>query len=150
MLGKELEARLDHALALARERNQQYATLEHLLLALLDDRDTEAALIACRVGVDRLRRQLLDYIDTQLDSIKGRDGEEPRPTAGFQRALQRAAIHVQSSGGDTVAGTDLLLAVFSEHASAAARYLREYGVTKSDLANYLDHGLAKRDPARRR
>ncbi len=150
MLGTELGARLNHALALARERSQQYATLEHLLLSLLDDPDAEGTLTACRVGVDRLRRQLLDYINTELDSIKGRADEEPRPTAGFQRALQRAAIQAQTSGRDAATGTDLLLALFHEHASAASGFLRENGVTRSDLANYLNHGLVKPDPARRR
>lgn len=150
MLGKEMEAVLDCALGLARARDQQFATLEHLLLALLDEPGTAQALVACRVDRDRLRRQLLYYVDAELDAIKARGSEQPRPTAGFQRALQRAAIQVQASGGDRVTGPDLLLALFGEHASAASGYLREQGVTRSDLASFLNHGLHKKDPARRR
>lgn len=142
-LGKELEATLDRALALAQDRNQKFTTLEHLLLALLDDKDATKVLNACQADIGRLRSELLNYVDTQLDSIRSKDPQQSRPTAGFQRVLQRASIHVQASGRDEVTGANILLALFSERESHALHFLQLQEVRRIDLVNFLAYGLRK-------
>ena len=101
---RSLEKSLHQALALANERRQEYATLEHLLLALTDDQDAAAVLRACNVDLEILRRNLSEYIDTELDNLISESTDEAKPTAGFQRVIQRAVIHVQSSGREEVTG----------------------------------------------
>ena len=113
MLSPNLEQTLRRALAYANDRRHDYATLEHLLLALVDDQDAIAVMRACNVDVERLRRDLSDYVDNQLGNIVGSHHAEAKPTAGFQRVLQRAAIHVQSSGREEVTGANILVALFS-------------------------------------
>ena len=114
MLSRTLEQTLHRALSYAKERRHEYATLEHLLLALTEDRDCMAVLRACSVDVDNLRSEVTGYLDEELDNlVVERDGD-PKPTAGFQRVLQRAAIHVQSSGREEVTGANVLVAIFSE------------------------------------
>jgi len=119
MLSPTLEQTLHRALAYANERRHDYATLEHLLLALGDDQDAIAVMRACNLDIERLKRELTDYIDNQLSNIVGKHHNEAKPTAGFQRVLQRAAIHVQSSGREEVTGANLLVALFSERESHA-------------------------------
>ncbi len=152
MLSPNLEQTLRRALAFANERRHDYATLEHLLLALADDQDAIAVMRACNVDVDRLRRDLTDYVDNQLGNIVGSPHNEAKPTAGFQRVLQRAAIHVQSSGREEVTGANILVALFSERESHAVFFLQEQEMSRLDAVNYISHGIAKapgRSEARR-
>jgi ATP-dependent Clp protease ATP-binding subunit ClpA len=143
MLSPNLEQSLHRALAYANDRRHDYATLEHLLLALVDDQDAIAVMRACNVDVDRLRRDLTDYVDNQLGNIVGRHNNEAKPTAGFQRVLQRAAIHVQSSGREEVTGANILVALFSERESHAVFFLQEQEMSRLDAVNYISHGIAK-------
>lgn len=143
MLSNNLEQTLHRALALASERRHDFATLEHLLLALTEDQDALSVLRACNVNVERLKEDLTDYIDNQLNSIVGPRGTEAKPTHGFQRVLQRAVIHVQSSGRAEVTGANLLVALFSERESHAVYFLQEQEMTRLDAVNYISHGIAK-------
>ncbi len=141
---RSLEKALHRALAYANERQQEYATLEHLLLALIDDQDAAAVMRACNVDLDLLRRNLIDYIDTELDNLITDGEEDSKPTAGFQRVIQRAVIHVQSSGREEVTGANVLVAIFAERESHAAYFLQEQDMTRYDAVNYISHGIAKR------
>ncbi|MCA3247610.1 MAG: ATP-dependent Clp protease ATP-binding subunit ClpA [Azospirillum sp.] len=143
MLSRNLEQSLHRALALANERRHEYATLEHLLLALSEDQDAVAVLRACGVDVDKLRRDLLQYLDNELAGLVTSRGGEAKPTAGFQRVLQRAAIHVQSSGREEVTGANVLVAMFSERESHAVYFLQEQDMSRLDAVNYISHGVAK-------
>ncbi len=144
MLSRNLEMSLHRALALAAERNHEYATLEHLLLALVDDQDAVAVLKACSVEVDRLRDQLTAFVDNELGGlVVDRLDGDPKPTAGFQRVVQRAAIHVQSSGREQVTGANILVAVFAERESHAVYFLQMQDMTRLDAVNYISHGIAK-------
>ena len=143
MLSRTLEQTLHRALSYAKERRHEYATLEHLLLALTEDRDCMAVLRACSVDVDNLRSEVTGYLDEELDNlVVERDGD-PKPTAGFQRVLQRAAIHVQSSGREEVTGANVLVAIFSERESHAVFFLQGQEMTRLDAVNYISHGIAK-------
>jgi ATP-dependent Clp protease ATP-binding subunit ClpA len=141
---RSLEKALHQALALASERHQEYATLEHLLLALLEDQDAAAVMRACNVDLDMLRRNLVEYIDTELANLATGSDEDSKPTAGFQRVIQRAVIHVQSSGREEVTGANVLVAIFAERESHAAYFLQEQDMTRYDAVNYISHGIAKR------
>ena len=125
MLSANLEKSLHRALACANERRHEYATLEHLLFALTEDTDAVAVLRACGVDMDRLREELLDYIDNELSNLITTHIGDAKPTAGFQRVLQRAAIHVQSSGREEVTGANVLVAMFSERENHAVFFLQE-------------------------
>src|SRR5215204_6405010 len=141
---RSLEQSLHRALALANERHHEYATLEHLLLALIDDQDAAAVMRACNVDLDKLRRSLVAYIESELDSLVNDGAEDSKPTAGFQRVIQRAVIHVQSSGREEVTGANVLVAIFAERESHAAYVLQEQDMTPYDAVNYISHGIAKR------
>ncbi len=141
---RSLEQALHRALALANERSHEYATLEHLLLALMDDKDAAAVMRACSVDLDVLRRSLENYIDNELASLVVDNGDDSKPTAGFQRVIQRAVIHVQSSGRDEVTGANVLVAIFAERESHAAYFLQEQDMTRYDAVNFISHGIAKR------
>jgi ATP-dependent Clp protease ATP-binding subunit ClpA len=141
---RSLEKALHRALALANERRHEYATLEHLLLALADDRDAAAVMKACGVDLGQLRRDLETYIDTELGNLVLERGEDSKPTAGFQRVIQRAVIHVQSSGREEVTGANVLVAIFAERESHAAYFLQQQDMTRYDAVNYISHGIAKR------
>jgi ATP-dependent Clp protease ATP-binding subunit ClpA len=143
MLSRNLEQSLHRALALANERRHEYATLEHLLLALSEDQDAVAVLRACGVDIDKLRRDLAQYLDNELAGLVTSRGGEAKPTAGFQRVLQRAAIHVQSSGREEVTGANVLVAMFSERESHAVYFLQEQEMSRLDAVNYISHGVAK-------
>lgn len=142
-----LERALHQALTFANERNQEYATLEHLLLALVEDDDALAVLRACGVSTDRLRDDLFAYIDTELSNLVMDELEDTKPTAGFQRVIQRAVIHVQSSGREQVTGANVLVAIFAERESHAAYFLQEQDMTRYDAVNFISHGIAKRPGA---
>ncbi|MDP1628371.1 ATP-dependent Clp protease ATP-binding subunit ClpA [Parvibaculum sp.] len=141
---RSLEEGLHRALALANERDHEYATLEHLLLSLMDDQDAAAVMRACNVDMDLLRQQLTNYVDNELSSLVVENGEDSKPTAGFQRVIQRAVIHVQSSGREEVTGANVLVAMFAERESHAAYFLQEQDMTRYDAVNYISHGIAKR------
>jgi ATP-dependent Clp protease ATP-binding subunit ClpA len=141
---RSLEMALHKALGYANERAQEFATLEHLLLALIDDKDAAAVMRACNVDLERLRGDLTEYIDVELTNLVNGSGEDAKPTAGFQRVIQRAVIHVQSSGREEVTGANVLVAVFAERESHAAFFLQEQDMTRYDAVNYISHGVAKR------
>ncbi|PWK69812.1 ATP-dependent Clp protease ATP-binding subunit ClpA [Aminobacter sp. AP02] len=142
-----LEKALHQALTLANERHHEYATLEHLLLALIDDNEAAAVMRACNVDLDELKQTVLTYIDTELDNLVTGYDEDSKPTAGFQRVIQRAVIHVQSSGREEVSGANVLVAIFAERESHAAYFLQEQQMTRYDAVNYISHGIAKRPGA---
>ncbi len=144
MLSRTLEKTLRRALALANARQHEYATLEHLLLALTEDPDAVAVLRACAVEIDRLRAQLTDFLDHELQGLVVDGPVEAKPTAGFQRVIQRAAIHVQSSGRSEVTGANVLVALFSERESHAVHFLHEQNMTRLDAVNFIAHGIAKK------
>src|SRR5580765_6486238 len=141
---RSLEQSLHRALAIANERHHEYATLEHLLLALLDDQDAAAVMRACNVDLDKLRRSLTAYLESELENLVSDGNEDSKPTAGFQRVIQRAVIHVQSSGREEVTGSNVLVAIFAERESHAAYFLQEQDMTRYDAVNYISHGIAKR------
>ncbi len=143
MLSRNLEQSLHQALALASERNHEYATLEHLLLALTEDQDAVAVMRACGIDLDQLRKSLTDYLDNELSNLVVNRNEDPKPTASFQRVVQRAAIHVQSSGRQEVTGANVLVAIFSERESHAVYHLQEQEMSRFDAVNYISHGIAK-------
>ena len=140
---KELEQGLHRALVLANERAHEYSTLEHLLLALTEDEDAVAVMQACGVDIALLRTNLTNYIDNELTGLVIDDEEDCKPTAGFQRVIQRAVIHVQSSGRDEVTGANVLVAMFAERESHAAYFLQEQEMTRYDAVNFISHGVAK-------
>src|SRR3954449_987409 len=141
---RNLEQSLHRALALANERHHEYATLEHLLLALIDDQDAAAVMRACNVEIDKLRRRLTAYLEAELANLISDGRQDSKPTAGFQRVIQRAVIHVQSSGREEVTGANVLVAIFAERESHAAYFLQEQDMTRYDAVNYISHGIAKR------
>src|SRR3979411_405512 len=141
---QSLEQSLHRALAIANERHHQYATLEHLLLARIDDSDAAAVMRACSVDLDKLRTSLVNYLETEFENLVTDGGDDAKPTAGFQRVIQRAVIHVQSSGREEVTGANVLIAIFAERESHAAYFLQEQDMTRYDAVNYISHGIAKR------
>ncbi len=144
---KTLEQSIHAALALANARHHELATLEHLLLSLIDEPDAARVMKACSVDLDELRATLEEFIDDDLSTlITDVEGSEAVPTAAFQRVIQRAAIHVQSSGRNEVTGANVLVAIFAERESNAAFFLQEQDMTRYDAVNFIAHGVAK-DPA---
>src|SRR3954469_23289570 len=144
MLSRTLEKTLRRALALANARQHEYATLEHLLIALTEDQDAKVVLKACAVEVERLRASLMDFLDHELSGLAVEGTVDAKPTAGFQRVIQRAAIHVQSAGRQEVTGANVLVAMFSERESHAVYFLQEQNMSRLDAVNYIAHGIAKK------
>lgn len=143
MLSRNLEQTLHRALSFASERSHEYATLEHLLLSLVQDADSIAVLRACGIDLERLEDELREFLDGDLEDISITNFKEPKPTAGFQRVIQRAVIHVQSSGREEVTGANVLVALFSERESHAVYFLQMQDMTRLDAVNYISHGIAK-------
>ena len=142
-----LEQAIHGALALANARKHELATLEHLLLSLIDEPDAARVMKACSVDLDDLRKTLVTFIDDDLSTlVTDVEGSEAVPTAAFQRVIQRAAIHVQSSGRTEVTGANVLVAIFAERESNAAYFLQEQDMTRYDAVNFIAHGVAK-DPS---
>jgi len=141
---RQLEESLHRAVALANQRSHEYATLEHLLLSLTEDEDAIGVMKACDVDLGVLKTTLTNYVDNELKSLMVDDGEDAKPTPSFQRVIQRAVIHVQSSGREDVTGANVLVAVFSERESHAAYFLQEQDMTRYDAVNYIAHGIAKK------
>ncbi len=139
-----LEKAIHAALALANTRSHEFATLEHLLLALIDEPDASRVMKACSVDIEDLRATLTEFIDDDLSNlVTDIEGSEAVPTAAFQRVIQRAAIHVQSSGRTEVTGANVLVAIFAERESNAAYFLQEQEMTRYDAVNFIAHGVAK-------
>src|SRR5690606_25113660 len=136
MLSRNLEQSLHRAIALAGEHRHEYSTLEHLLLALTEDGDDVPVMKFCGVDTERLRRELVDYIENELTVLVTGSVRDPQPTAGFQRVIQRAAIHVQSSGREEVTGANIVVAMFSERESHAVYFLQQQDMTRLDATNY--------------
>jgi len=143
-LSRSLEQALHRAIKLASDRHHEYATLEHLLLALMDDADASQVMKACNVDTDALRRAVQKYVDDELVTLVIEDGEEAKPTTGFQRVVQRAVLHVQNSGRDEVTGANVLVALFTERESHAVYFLHEQNMNRLDAVSYISHGIAKR------
>ncbi len=143
MLSRNLEQTLHRALSSAATRKHEFATLEHLLLALTEDQDAMAVLRSCGVSLNEIREKLTHYLDTELTYLEGTNTEESKPTTAFQRVLQRSAIHVQSAGREEVTGANVLVALFSERESHAVFFLQEQEMTRFDAVNYISHGIAK-------
>tara|TARA_R110002096_G_scaffold141081_2_gene295840 strand:- start:18863 stop:21196 length:2334 start_codon:yes stop_codon:yes gene_type:complete len=139
-----LENAIHTSLAYATQRNHELATLEHLLLALLDEPDASRVMRACSVSLDVLRNKLTNFLETELDSlVTNAEGVDATPTTAFQRVIQRAVIHVQSSGKQEVTGANVLVAIFAERESHAAYFLQEQEMTRYDAVNFIAHGVAK-------
>ena len=141
---QSLEATLHRALELANERQHEHATLEHLLLALIDDRDALGVIKACAVDVELLRSRVTEFVDTQLTALEMSNATEATPTTSVQRVIHRAVVHVQSSGRDEVTGANVLVAIFAERESHASFFLQEQNMTRFDAVQYISHGIAKR------
>jgi ATP-dependent Clp protease ATP-binding subunit ClpA len=141
---QSLETALHRALEYANERHHEYATLEHLLLSLLDDRDAAAVMKACSVDLDELRTRITEYLDNELSALFVKGSTEAQPTTGFQRVIHRAVVHVQSSGREEVTGANVLVAIFAERETHAAFFLQEQEMTRFDAVQYISHGIAKR------
>jgi ATP-dependent Clp protease ATP-binding subunit ClpA len=143
-LSRSLEQALHRAIKLATDRHHEYATLEHLLLSLMDDPDAGQVMKACNVETDALRASLQKYVDHELLTLVIEDGDDAKPTTGFQRVVQRAVLHVQNSGRDEVTGANVLVALFTERESHAVYFLQEQNMTRLDAVSYISHGIAKR------
>jgi ATP-dependent Clp protease ATP-binding subunit ClpA len=139
-----LEESLHRAIEYANERHHEYATLEHLLLSLVDDRDASSVMRACNVDLDRLRSKLTEFLDKELSNLVLDQDGEAQPTASFQRVIHRAVVHVQSSGREEVTGANVLVAVFAERESNAAYFLTDQDMTRFDAVNFISHGISKR------
>ncbi|GGD59878.1 ATP-dependent Clp protease ATP-binding subunit ClpA [Croceicoccus mobilis] len=140
---QSLEKTLHTALANAAERAHEYATLEHLLLALIEDADAAQVMEACGVDLSELTGVVKQYLDQEYQSLKTSEKADPSPTAGFQRVIQRAILHVQSSGKDTVTGANVLVALFSERDSYAVYFLQQQDMSRLDAVSYISHGIGK-------
>ena len=138
-----LETTLHNALTHASERRHEYATLEHLLLALIDDEHASKVMQACGVEIGELGDAVTQYLDSELDSLKVEGSSDPSPTSGFQRVVQRAILHVQSSGKDEVTGANVLVALFSERESYAVYFLQQQDMSRLDAVSYISHGVGK-------
>jgi len=143
MLSKNLEISLHRALALAKKYRHEYATLEHLLYALTDDPDAAAVMRGCGIGVPDIKKNISHFLESEMSSLVVDEVEESRPTAGFQRVIHRAAIHVQSAGKTEVTGANVLVALFSERDSHAVFFLQEQELSRLDVVNYISHGIVK-------
>ncbi|MBK6708112.1 MAG: ATP-dependent Clp protease ATP-binding subunit ClpA [Sphingomonadales bacterium] len=140
---ESLEATLHNALKNAAERAHEYATLEHLLLALIEDPDASKVMQACGVDLGELSDTVIQYLDNELESLKVGGNVDPSPTSGFQRVVQRAILHVQSSGKDVVTGANVLVALFSERESYAVYFLQQQDMSRLDAVSYISHGIGK-------
>lgn len=143
MLSKELEFTLNLAFKEAREKRHEFMTVEHLLLALLDNATAMEVLKSCGADADKLKKELTGFLDETTPLLPPNDNRETQPTLGFQRVLQRAVFHVQSSGKKEVTGANVLVAIFSEQESQAAYFLNKQDITRLDVVNFMSHGISK-------
>ena len=143
MLSKELEYTLNVAFKKAREKRHEFMTVEHLLLALTDNPPAAKVLKACGADLERLRKDLESFLEQTTPLLSLNDDRETQPTLAFQRVLQRAVLHVQSSGKKEVTGVNVLVAIFGEQDSQAVYFLSKQNVTRLDVVNYISHGISK-------
>jgi ATP-dependent Clp protease ATP-binding subunit ClpA len=143
MIAQELEVSLHMAFVEARQKRHEFITVEHLLLALLDNPTAAEVLRACAANLDELRKALADFISAHTPTVAGSEEIDTQPTLGFQRVIQRAILHVQSSGKKEVTGANVLVAIFGEKDSHAVYFLHQQGVTRLDVVNYISHGITK-------
>jgi ATP-dependent Clp protease ATP-binding subunit ClpA len=143
MISQELEVSLHMAFMEARQKRHEFITVEHLLLAMLDNPSAADVLRACAVNIDDLRRKLAEFIEQHTPVMGGVDEVDTQPTLGFQRVIQRAILHVQSSGKKEVTGANIVVALFGEKDSHALHFLTQQGITRLDVVNYIAHGIAK-------
>ena len=143
MLSKELEFTLNMAFREAREKRHEFMTVEHLLLALIDNPAATKVLRACGAELEKLKEELSSYVDESTPMLSAKDERETQPTLGFQRVLQRAVFHVQSSGKKEVTGANVLVAIFGERESQAVYFLNKQNITRLDVVNYISHGISK-------
>src|SRR5277367_3136664 len=148
MIAQELEVSLHMAFMEARQARHEFITVEHLLLALLDNPTAAEVLRACAANIEDLRQNLRNFIHDNTPTVPGTDDVDTQPTLGFQRVIQRAIMHVQSTsnGKKEVTGANVLVAIFGEKDSHAVYYLQQQGVTRLDVVNFISHGIAKTDP----
>src|SRR4249919_3408287 len=142
---RELETTLHNALGEASKRRHEYATLEHLLSALVDDKHARQVMPACGVNREELKATVKGYLDNELGALVADSATDPTPTSGFQRVVQRAILHVQSSGRDEVTGANVLVALFSERESYAVYFLQQQDMSRLDAVTYISHGVGKGD-----
>ena len=143
MIAQELEVSLHMAFMDARQKRHEFITVEHLLLAMLDNPSAAEVLRACGINMDELRKKLSDFIEEHAPKVEGEGEVDTQPTLGFQRVIQRAILHVQSSGKKEVTGANVLVAIFGEKDSHAAFFLDQQGITRLDVVNFISHGIAK-------
>ncbi|MEE9551907.1 MAG: Clp protease N-terminal domain-containing protein, partial [Gammaproteobacteria bacterium] len=143
MLDKDLELTLNTAFKEAREQRHEFMTVEHLLLALLDNPSATKVLRSCGANLNALHSDLIKFIQENSPLLSDDDERDTQPTLGFQRVLQRAVFHVQSSGSKEVTGANVLVAIFAERESHAAYFLSQQDITRLDIVNYISHGIAK-------
>ncbi|MBU1689443.1 MAG: ATP-dependent Clp protease ATP-binding subunit ClpA [Gammaproteobacteria bacterium] len=143
MIAQELEVSLHMAFMEARQKRHEFITVEHLLLAMLDNPSAAKVLRACAANIDELRKTLADFVTTQTPTIAGSGEVDTQPTLGFQRVIQRAILHVQSSGKKEVTGANVLVAIFGEKDSHAVYFLSQQGISRFDIVNYISHGISK-------
>ena len=143
MLSPNLEKTLRNAYQLAADNKHEFVTLEHLLKSLTEDKDALSVLKACGVPIEVLINNLEKFITKDLSNLKDNFSGEPKLTNGFQRVLQRAAIHVQSSGRESVTGANMIVALFSEKESHAVYFLQQQNMTRLDAVQYISHGISK-------
>src|SRR5512144_2893549 len=143
MIAQELEVSLHMAFVEARQKQHEFITVEHLLLAMLDNPSAAEVLKACGVDLDELRGVLTDFIGEHTPRLSPHSDADTQPTQGFQRVIQRAILHVQSSGKKEVTGANVLVAIFGEKESHAVYFLNQRGVTRLDVVNYISHGITK-------
>jgi ATP-dependent Clp protease ATP-binding subunit ClpA len=143
MIAQELEVSLHMAFMDARQKRHELITVEHLLLAMIDNPTAAEVLRSCGANLDNLRSDLNNYIEEHTPTVDGTDEVDTQPTLGFQRVIQRAILHVQSSGKKEVTGANVLVAIYGEKDSHAVFFLHQQGVTRLDVVNYISHGVAK-------
>src|SRR5438128_1260125 len=143
MIAQELEVSLHMAFMEARKMRHEFISVEHLLLAMLDNPSAAQVLRACMASIEQLRKKLTDFITENTPIVAGVDEVDTQPTLGFQRVIQRAILHVQSSGKKEVTGANVLVAIFGEKDSHAVYFLHQQGLTRLDVVNFVAHGISK-------
>src|SRR5690606_31041517 len=143
MIAQELEVSLHMAFVEARQKRHEFITVEHLLLTLIDNPSAAEVLRACAADIDTLRKELTDFIGEHTPTVGGTEEIETQPTLGFQRVIQRAILHVQSSGKKQATGANVLVAIFGEKDSHAVYFLQRQGITRLDVVNFISHGVSK-------
>ena len=143
MIAQELEVSLHMAFMEARQKRHEFITVEHLLLAMLDNPSAAEVLRACSANIEEIRKSLTDFVAEHTPTVAGSDDVDTQPTLGFQRVIQRAILHVQSSGKKEVTGANVLVAIFGEKDSHAVYFLQQQGVARLDIVNFISHGISK-------